>query len=172
MAASTSPASSRSATVAAAGSWPGRGCSPRWTLLERETALGLDGALARLERGRRVIAPSLDELHAHEDAIRSDGVIAAVERMRYRRAPDLDTAVARMREQMREEMTRLLGGKAHRPRRPRDDLRDRAEQASRDYAPKRALTFDPRAWGAGERGQHNPLPNTTAMWLGSEKSRS
>jgi HK97 family phage prohead protease len=117
----------------------------RAELLERETALGLDGALARLEHGRRVIAPSLDELHAQEDALRSDGVIAAVEAMRYRRRPDLDTAVARMREQTREEMTRLLGGKAHRPRRPRDDLRDRPDQASRDYALERALTFDPRA---------------------------
>ena len=114
-------------------------------LLERETALGLDGALARLEHGRRVITQTLDELHAHEDALRNDGVIAAVERMRYRRAPDLDTAVARMREQTREGMTRLLGGKAHRPRRPRDELRDRADQASRDYALDRALTFDPRA---------------------------
>lgn len=117
----------------------------RAELLERETALGLDGALARLEHGRRVIAPSLDELHTLEDALRSDGVIAAIERMRYRRAPDLDTAVTRMREQTREEMTRLLRGKAHRPRRPRDELRDRADQASREYALDRALTFDPRA---------------------------
>jgi hypothetical protein len=116
----------------------------RTELLERETALGLDGALARLEHGRRVIAPSLRELHALEDALRSDGVIAAIERMRYRRAPDLDTAVGRMREQTSEEMTRLLGGKAHQPRRPRDELRDRAEQASAEFALERALSFDSR----------------------------
>jgi hypothetical protein len=121
----------------------------RAELLERETALGLDGALARLEHGRRVIAPSLDELHAHEDALRNDGVIAAVERMRYRRAPDLDTAVTRMREQTRAEMERVLGGtgtgKAHAPRKPRDEQRARATQATAEFNLERALTFDTRA---------------------------
>jgi hypothetical protein len=89
------PANSRTRTIGAKSDR----IPTRAELLERETALGLDGALARLEHGRRVIAPSLDELRAHEDALRSDGVVAAVERMRYRRAPDLDTAVTRMREQ-------------------------------------------------------------------------
>jgi len=114
--------------------------------LERETALALDGALARLDHGRRVIAPSLTELRARENALRSDGVIAAIERMRYRRAPDLDTAVTRMREQTRHAMLRVLGGtpKAHRPR---DPLRARADRVSQEFELERALSHNPRGRG-------------------------
>jgi HK97 family phage prohead protease len=100
------PANSRTRTI---GAKSDRFPPSTSELLARETALGLDGALARLEHGRRVIAPSLDELHAHEDALRSDGVIAAVERMRYRHRPDADAAVEAMREQTREQMLRILG---------------------------------------------------------------
>ena len=118
----------------------------RTELLERETALGLDGALARLEHGRRVIAPSLDELHTREDALRRDGVIAAIERMRYRRAPDLDTAVTRMREQTRQTMLRVLGetDKAHKPH---DPLRARADRVSQEFELERALSHNPRGRG-------------------------
>jgi hypothetical protein len=69
--------------------------------------------------------------------------------MRYRRAPDLDTAVTRMREQTRAEMERVLGGtgtgKAHAPRKPRDEQRARATQATAEFNLERALTFDTRA---------------------------
>jgi HK97 family phage prohead protease len=131
----------------------------RSELLERETALGLEGALARLEHGRRVIAPSLAELHAREDALRSDGVIAAVERMRYRRAPALDIAVARMREQTREQIRRILGDDT--PRKSRDPLRARAgrpcgrcargrpDRVSQEFELERALSHDRRASGQG-----------------------
>jgi hypothetical protein len=54
-----------------------------------------------------------------------------------------------MREQMRDDMTRILGGdtgKAVRtPRRPRDEQRHRANQVAAEFELERALTFDPRA---------------------------
>jgi HK97 family phage prohead protease len=115
----------------------------RAELLERETALELDGALARLEHGRRVIAPSLDELHAHEDALRSDGVIAAIERMRYRRRPDAHGAVEAMREQTRDQMLRILGHDT--PRKSRDPLRARTDRVTAEFELDRALSFDRRA---------------------------
>jgi hypothetical protein len=62
----------------------------------------------------------------------------------------LDAAVERLRQQTREEMTRILGGgdgtgKAYMPRRRRDEQRARADKVAQDFELERALTFDRRA---------------------------
>jgi HK97 family phage prohead protease len=138
------PANSRTRTIGAKADQPD--IPTHAELLEREAALGLDDALVRLERGRRVVAPTLDQLAAREAAI---GDLPFVERLTSLRAPTLDAAVERMREQMRDDMTRILGGdtgKAVRtPRRPRDEQRHRANQVAAEFELERALTFDPRA---------------------------
>jgi HK97 family phage prohead protease len=108
-------------------------------LLAREAALGLDGALTRLEHDRHMVVPSMDELAQRETAL---GALPFVERLLGRRAPDLDAAVERMREQTREDMTRILnGGKAYALRTPRDELRRRASEATAEFELQRALTF-------------------------------
>ena len=108
-------------------------------LRAREVALGVDGALDRLEDERRMLVPTMDELAQREAALAD---LPFVERLLSRRAPDLDAAVERMREQTREEMLRILGGgdtgKAHAPR---DELRRRATEATAEFELQRALSF-------------------------------
>jgi hypothetical protein len=64
----------------------------------------------------------------------------------------LDAAVERLRQQTREEMTRILGGgdtgKAYASRTPhrrRDEQRARAQKVAQEFELERALTFDGRA---------------------------
>jgi hypothetical protein len=91
-----------------------------------------------------MIVPTVDELAAREAAL---GDLPFVERLLSQRAPDLNGAVARLREQTRDEMTRILGGsgKAHRSRKPRDEQRARADKVAQEFELERALTFDRRA---------------------------
>ncbi len=115
-------------------------------LREREAALGIDDALADLERHRRVVVPppTVAELGEREAAILAGTPFIA--RLRDRRAPSLEAAVERMREQTRAEMARVLGGgKARKPRKPRDEQRHRANRVAAEFALERALTYDRRA---------------------------
>jgi HK97 family phage prohead protease len=118
-------------------------------LLAHEAALGLDGALNRLERNRHMLAPTMDELAQREAALAD---LPFVERILNQRAPSLDAAVERLRQQTREEMTRILGGgdtgKAYASRTPhrrRDEQRARAQKVAQEFELERALTFDRRA---------------------------
>ena len=118
-------------------------------LLAREVQLGLEGALDKLEDGRHMVVsrtPSMAEL-AEQEAAALAG-LPFIARIRNQRAPSLDAAVERMRQQTRDEMLRVLGsgdtGKAHRPRRPRDEQRARANQMAAEFELERALSFDPR----------------------------
>jgi hypothetical protein len=110
-------------------------------LRQRETELGLAGALDRLGQ-RRVHIPTLAELDAHESALRADGVVEAVARVRNRRAPDLNGALSNLRAETYERTRSLLGDTAKR-RTPRDELHARARQATAEYELERALTFHP-----------------------------
>ena len=90
--------------------------------------------------------PSMAEL-AEQEAAALAG-LPFIARIRNQRAPSLDAAVERMRQQTRDEMLRVLGsgdtGKAHRPRRRRDEQRARANQMAAEFELERALSFDPR----------------------------
>jgi hypothetical protein len=94
-------------------------------------------------RGR----PPVAELAEQEAAVLAG--LPFIRRIRNQRALSLDAAVERLREQTRAEMERVLGardtGKAHRPRRPRDEQRARANQVAAEFELERALTFDSRA---------------------------
>jgi hypothetical protein len=116
-------------------------------LREHEIRLGLGSAVDSLERNRRMIVPAVDELAAREAAL---GDLPFIGRLTSLRAPTLDGALANLREQMRNEMTRVLSGgddtgKAHRPRKRRDEQRHRANQVAAEFDLERALSFDPRA---------------------------
>jgi HK97 family phage prohead protease len=146
----------------------------------REVALGVDGALDRLEDERRMLVPTMDELAQREAAL---GNLPFIGRLTSLRAPSVDAAVERLRVQMRDEMTRVLSrgsdtGKAYasrRPRRPRDEQRARANQVAAEFELERALTFDPRTWSApwnvvgswrtrDELRRPTPLPKPLAVW--------
>ena len=90
--------------------------------------------------------PTLAEL-AEQEAAALAGM-PFVERILSQRASSLYGALDRLREQTRAEMERVLSsgdtGKAHRPRRPRDEQRARANQVAAEFELERALTFDPR----------------------------
>jgi len=117
-------------------------------LRARELELGLDGALDKLEAGRRMVVPTptLAELAEQEAAVLAD--LPFVAQLRSRRAPDLDGALARLREQTRAEMERFFGGggdtgKAHTPHAPRkrhDEQRARANRVAAEIELERALT--------------------------------
>jgi HK97 family phage prohead protease len=113
-------------------------------LRAHEIELGLSSAVDSLERNRRMIVPTMDELAAREAAL---GDLPCIERLTSRRAPTLDAAIERMRTETREQMTRILGGgKAYtRPTTPRDEQRRRATKATQDYELERALNHDTRA---------------------------
>jgi HK97 family phage prohead protease len=137
------PANSRTRTVGMKSDHPVPAAAE---LREHEIRLGLGSAVDSLERNRRVIVPTVDELAAREAAL---GALPFVERLTSRRAPSLDAAVEGLRDQMREEMEQVLGGgKAYAPRtprRPRDEQRHRANQVAAEFELERALTFDRRA---------------------------
>ena len=135
------PANSRTRTV---GMKADRRAPTAAELRAHEIRLGLGSAVDSLERNRRVIIPTMEELAAREAAL---GDLPFIDRLRNQRAPDLNGAVARLREQTRDEMTRILGGggKAHRSRKPRDEQRARADKVAQEFELERALTFDRRA---------------------------
>src|SRR5215218_9050530 len=133
------PANSRTRTVGMKSDHPAPTAAE---LREHEIKLGLGSAVDSLERNRRVIVPTVDELAAREAAI---GALPFVERLTSQRAPDLDGALAALRNTMRDDMLRVLGGKAHTtPRTPRDEQRRRATEATREFELQRALSFDRR----------------------------
>jgi HK97 family phage prohead protease len=136
------PANSRTRTVGMKADHPAPTAAE---LREHEIRLGLGSAVDSLERNRRMIVPTMDELAARE-AVLAD--LPFVERILNQRAPSLDAAVERMREQTRDEMLRILSsgdtGKAHIPR-PGDEQRARANQMAAEFELERALSFDPRA---------------------------
>jgi hypothetical protein len=115
----------------------------------REVALGVDGALDRLEQDRNMVVPTPTMAELAEQEAAALAGMPFVERIMSQRASSLDGALERLREQTRDEMLRVLGsgdtGKARRPRRPRDEQRHRANQLAAEFALERALTFDPRA---------------------------
>jgi len=117
-------------------------------LLAHEAALGLDGALNRLERNRRMLVPSMDELAQREAALAD---LPFVERILNQRAPTIDAAVERLPEQTRDDMLRVLGGggdtgkayaphRPHTPRKRRDEQRARANRVAAEIELERALT--------------------------------
>jgi HK97 family phage prohead protease len=140
------PANSRTRTVGMKADHPAPTAAE---LRGREIRLGLGSAVDSLERNRRMIVPSVDELAARAAAL---GDLPFVERILIQRAPSLDAAVERLRQQTREEMTRILGGgdtgKAYASRTPhrrRDEQRARAQKVAQEFELERALTFDGRA---------------------------
>jgi hypothetical protein len=119
-------------------------------LRAHEVELGVDGVLDKLEDERHMVVPrtpSMAEL-AEQEAAALAGM-PFVERIMSQRASSVDGALEHLREQTRDEMLRVLGsgdtGKAHRPRRPRDEQRHRANQVAAGFALERALMFDARA---------------------------
>src|SRR5215217_4784916 len=105
------PANSRTRTV---GMKADRPAPTAAELREHEIRLGLGSAVDSLERNRRVIIPTMDELAAREAAL---GDLPFIDRLRNQRAPDLNTAISRMRRQTRDQMLEILGGaKAYAPR--------------------------------------------------------
>jgi uncharacterized protein len=119
-------------------------------LRAREVELGVDGALDNLEQDRNMVVPrtpSMAELAEREAAALAG--MPFIARIRNRRASSLDGGVERLRQQTRDEMLRVLGsgdtGKAHRPRRPREEQRQRAIQVAAEVELERALSFDSTA---------------------------
>jgi hypothetical protein len=120
-------------------------------LLAHEAALGLDGALNRLERDRNMLVPTPTMAELAEQEAAALAGLPFIARIRRQRAPSLDAAVSRMRADIRQEMLRIFGGggdtgKAYAPRTPRrrrDEQRHRANQVAAEFALERALSFDP-----------------------------
>jgi hypothetical protein len=114
-------------------------------LLAHEAALGLDGALNRLERDRNMLVPTptMAELAEQEGAILAG--LPFIAHIRNQRAPSVDAAAECLRTDMRQEMARIFGGdtgKAYRSRKPRDEQRARADRVAQEFELERALTFD------------------------------